>query len=185
MTTSQDSRHTLLLNTPQLSSKPGLPRLIGVPFTRAIARLAKGEFRVPNSFERLRVLVADDDCVIANTLTQILRLSGYEAETVNSGEEAVAVAAKRRPDVLISDVVMGGITGIESAIRILEMVPGCLVILISGQANQLDSVRRMGHEFEILSKPVHPKVLLEQIAAFALKRTSAEMHRGVQADACC
>jgi CheY-like chemotaxis protein len=168
-----------------LSSKPGLPRRIGAPFTRAIARLAKGGSCVPDSFERLRVLVADDDCVIANTLTQILRLSGYEAETVNSGEEAVASAAKHRPDVLISDVVMGGISGIESAIRILEIVPECLVILISGQANQLDSTRRMGHEFEILSKPIHPKVLLEYIAAFATERTSAKMRRGVQADACC
>ena len=188
MTTSQDSPRTLTLNTPQLSSKPGLPRLIGVPFTRAIARLAKGEFRVPNSFKRLRVLVVDDDCVIANTLTQILRLSGYEAETVNSGEEAVITAARRRPDVLISDVFMGGITGIEAAIRILEIVPECLVILISGQANtanHLDGARRGGHEFQILSKPVHPKVLLEHIAAFATKRTSSKMQRSVQADACC
>jgi CheY-like chemotaxis protein len=140
---------------------------------------------MPDICRRLRILVADDDCVIASTLTQILRLSGYEAETVSSGEEAVAAAAKHKPDVLISDVVMGGITGIESAIRILEIVPECLVILISGQANQLDGVRRIGHEFEILSKPVHPKVLLEHIAAFATKRASAELPRGVRADACC
>jgi DNA-binding NtrC family response regulator len=141
-----------------------------------------------NSFEKLRVLVADDDYLIASTLSQILRLSGYEAETVSSGEEAVAVAAKRIPDVFISDVVMGGITGIEAAIRVLEIVPACLVILISGQAstvNQLGGARRMGHEFEILSKPVHPKVLLEQIAAFAINRTSAKANRCAQAGARC
>lgn len=143
---------------------------------------------MPDTLGRLRVLVADDDCVIANTLTQILRLSGYEAEAVNSGEEAVTIAARRRPDVLISDVFMGGITGIEAAIRILEIVPECLVILISGQANtahQLDDARHVGHGFQILSKPVHPNVLLEHVSAFATKRTSAEMSSGVQADACC
>jgi CheY-like chemotaxis protein len=138
------------------------------------------------SFGRLRVLVADDDRVIANTLTQILRLSGYETETVSSGEEAVAAAARHNPDVLISDVVMGGVTGIEAAARILEIVPACLVILISGQANTADHLagaRRLGHEFQIFPKPVHPRVLLEHIAAFATDRASAEMQRSLQASA--
>jgi CheY-like chemotaxis protein len=129
-----------------------------------------------------RVLVADDDRVIAGTLSQILRLTGYETEMVWSGEEAVAAAAKSRPDVFISDVLMGGITGIEAAIRILEFVPSCRVILISGHANtadHLDRVRRKSHAFEILTKPVHPRVLLEYIAAFAAER--ALMHRNRQA----
>jgi CheY-like chemotaxis protein len=122
---------------------------------------------------KLRILVADDDSVIASTLSQILRLSGYEAETVSSGEEAVSTAAKRRPDILITDVVMGGITGIEAAIRILDIIPACLVILISGQANTTDHLAgacRHGHQLEILPKPVHPKVLLERIAAFTAER---------------
>lgn len=143
---------------------------------------------MPDFHRRLRILVADDDCVIASTLTQILRLSGYEVETVSSGEQAVAAAAQHKPDVLISDVVMDGITGIEAAVRILEIAPECLVILISGQANtanQLGGAHHLGHELEILPKPVHPKVLLELIAAFAIERTAAGMHRGVQADACC
>ena len=138
------------------------------------------------TFGGLRVLVADDDCVIANTLSQILRLSGYQAETVRSGEEAITAALKRRPDVLISDVVMGGISGIEAAVRILEIVPSCLVILVSGQANvadQLTGARRLGHEFEILSKPVHPRVLLEHIAAFATERSLTSARGCLQASA--
>jgi CheY-like chemotaxis protein len=127
------------------------------------------------TLSRLRVLVADDDRVIANTLSQILRMSGYETETVNSGEDAVAAAAIRCPDVLISDVVMGGISGIEAAARILEMIPACLVILISGQAstaNFFANARHAGPEFEILLKPVHPGVLLERIAILANGRRS-------------
>ena len=123
---------------------------------------------------KLRILVADDDSVIASTLAQILRLSGYETDTVSSGEEAVSTAAKRKPDILITDVVMGGITGIEAAIRILDFIPACRVILISGQANTADHLARAcrnGHQLEILPKPVHPKVLLERIATFTAERS--------------
>lgn len=133
-----------------------------------------------------RVLVADDDRLIAKTMAQILRLSGYEADVVFSGEEAVTVAAKTRPDVFISDVLMGGITGMEAAIRILEIVPACRVILISGHANiarQLDGVRQKEQEFEILTKPVHPKFLLDQIAAFAAERTLAQLPHELQSPA--
>lgn len=127
---------------------------------------------------KLRILVADDDSVIAGTLAQILRLSGYETETVSSGEEAVSMAAKRKPDVLITDVVMGGITGIEAAIRILAFNPTCIVILISGQANTTDHLAAScahKHQLEILPKPVHPKLLLERIASFTALRTLTKM----------
>jgi CheY-like chemotaxis protein len=137
---------------------------------------------------KFRILVADDDRIIANTLSQILSLSGYETETVNSGEEAVSMAAKRKPDILITDVVMGGITGIEAAIRILEFIPACLIILISGQANTTDHLAgacRNGHQLEILPKPVHPRVLLERIAAFTAKRTLKKMPCNLPAVAGC
>lgn len=122
----------------------------------------------------IRVLVADDDFLIATTLSQILRLNGYETEAVNSGEAAVAAALACRPDVLISDVVMGGITGIEAAARISEINPACVVILISGQANTVDLPARHQHAspaLEILQKPVHPRVLLDRIAASMAMRS--------------
>ncbi len=137
---------------------------------------------------KFRILVADDDSVIANTLSQILRLSGYETETVSSGEEAISTAAKRKPDILITDVVMGGISGVEAAIRILEFIPACLVILISGQANTTDHLARAcrhGHQLEILPKPVHPKVLLQRIAAFTAERALTNVQCKLPATARC
>ena len=137
---------------------------------------------------KVRILVADDDRVIADTLSQILRLSGYETETVSSGEEAVSTAAKRKPDILITDVVMGGITGIEAAVRILEFIPACLVILISGQANTTDHLAgacRQGRQLEILPKPVHPRILLERLAALTAERASAKMQCNRPATAGC
>jgi CheY-like chemotaxis protein len=143
---------------------------------------------VQEASPKFRILIADDDSVIATTLTQILRLSGYETETVSSGEEAVSTASLRKPDILISDVVMGGITGIEAAIRILEFIPACFVILISGQANTTDYLAgafRQGHQLEILPKPVHPKILLERIATFTAQRPLAKKQSTLQETAQC
>ena len=65
-----------------------------------------------------------------------------------------------------SDVVMSGITGIETAIRARVILPSCKVLLFSGQAataNLLEKARAQGYEFEILIKPVHPSDLLARI----------------------
>jgi CheY-like chemotaxis protein len=113
-----------------------------------------------------RVLVLDDEQIIANTLALILNRSGFEARAVYTGEAAIETARELSPDVLISDVIMHGMTGIEAAIRISEIVPNCRVILFSGQATTADLLERAeanGHHFELLVKPVHPRALLERL----------------------
>lgn len=134
-----------------------------------------------DSCAKVRVLVADDDFVIASTLSQILRLSGYDAESVGSGEEAIDAARRRPPDVLISDIVMGGINGIQTAIRILEIQPECLVILVSGQANtnHLLNCHPLPHAFEILSKPVRPEAMLDRIAAIKFRHVAPQPEIGL------
>src|SRR3974390_248644 len=91
---------------------------------------------------RPRVLIADDERMIADSLALILNASGFEAKAVYSGERAVELARQLRPDVLISDVILGGITGIEAAVHISRIVPECKVILFSGQAATTDLVSR-------------------------------------------
>ena len=113
-----------------------------------------------------RVLVLDDEQVIANTLALILNRSGFEAHAVYTAEAAIQSARELSPDVLISDVVMDGSTGIDAAIRISEMAPNCRVILFSGQATTADLLERAkvrGYSFELLVKPVHPRALLERL----------------------
>jgi CheY-like chemotaxis protein len=117
----------------------------------------------------LKVLIADDERIIANTLALILNASGYEAKAVYSGEKAVALAGEMAPDVLICDVILGGISGIDVAVHIMQKHPDCKVILFSGQAATADLLERAeadGHHFEILAKPIHPKVLLEYLARY-------------------
>lgn len=114
-----------------------------------------------------RVLILDDEQVIANTLALILNRSGYEARAVYTGEAAVETARQISPDFLISDVILHGMTGLDAAIRIAQIVPTCRIILFSGQAATADLLQEAeaaGHHFELLSKPVHPKALIQRLA---------------------
>ena len=113
-----------------------------------------------------KVLVADDERVIADTLAIILNQSGFDATAVYSGEKAVETAKSLKPDMLISDVIMTDLNGIDAAIKIREMLPSCKILLFSGQAataDLLDRAQGQGHQFEILAKPVHPQDLLAKL----------------------
>src|ERR1700733_16183180 len=113
-----------------------------------------------------KVLVADDEQVIANTLAIILNQAGFDAKAVYSGEKAIESLDSFKPDMLISDVIMTGMTGIEAAIATRQKMPNCKILLFSGQAataDLLEKARAEGHEFEILAKPVHPTDLLAKL----------------------
>jgi CheY-like chemotaxis protein len=112
------------------------------------------------------VLVVDDERVIADTLATILTQNGFEASAVYTGTAAVDSARSSHPDLVISDVIMQDMNGIEAAIRIRQMLPACKILLFSGQAataDLLEKARAQGHQFEILAKPVHPQDLLAKL----------------------
>ena len=113
-----------------------------------------------------KVLVVDDERVIADTLAIILNQHGYDATAVYTGTGAVELARSGHPDLIISDVIMPDMNGIEAAIQIRKFLPGCKILLFSGQAataDLLENARTEGHEFEILAKPVHPQDLLAKL----------------------
>jgi CheY-like chemotaxis protein len=113
------------------------------------------------------VLVVDDESAIADTLAEILSRSGYTAITAYDGEEALETALLMPPEMLITDVQLPGMSGIELAITVKRVFPDCKILLFSGQASSSDllaSANRAGHQFALLSKPVHPTDLLKRIA---------------------
>jgi CheY-like chemotaxis protein len=121
---------------------------------------------MPDKTAKPKVLVADDERVIADTLAMILNQSGFDACAVYSGERALELASTFVPDMLISDVIMADLNGIDAAIRIRAILPEIKILLFSGQAataNLLEKARANGHEFEILAKPVHPQDLLTKL----------------------
>ncbi len=94
-----------------------------------------------------KVLVVDDEQIIADTLAKILDLNGYDAAAVYTGTSAVETARATQPDLIISDVIMPDMNGIEAAIRIREFLPDCKILLFSGQAataDLLESARAQG-----------------------------------------
>jgi CheY-like chemotaxis protein len=116
--------------------------------------------------ERPRILIADDERLIADTLTTILGLSGYEAVPVYGGRLAVEKAKRWSPDLFLADVSMPELDGIQAAIEICAMLPDCRVLLFSGEPGSrllVEKANSEGHKFGFLQKPIPPLDLLSQI----------------------
>lgn len=114
----------------------------------------------------MRIIVVDDEPVIADTLVNILEGEGHDALAFSHGESAVKWAMMIRPDAIISDVIMPGMNGIETAKAILKVLPNCRIILFSGQAASSDLLANAGaegYQFEVLAKPINPDVLLRKL----------------------
>jgi CheY-like chemotaxis protein len=115
----------------------------------------------------LRILVVDDERTITSTLSALLQDEGYETAIASSGEEAVQVASSFQPDVIVSDIMMGAINGVEAAIEILRSLPHCRLLFISGNPaykDLLTKARTKGFKFEVLAKPVPPLELLAKVS---------------------
>lgn len=113
-----------------------------------------------------RVLVVDDERVIADTLTTILRNAGYEAAAAYDASSALARCESFCPDLIIADVIMPKTNGVTMAMLAKRLYPGCKILLFSGQAataNLLEEAGESGYDFEILLKPVNPKDLLARL----------------------
>lgn len=119
---------------------------------------------------RFNVLVVDDEQLVADTLVDILNMFGFNASSLYSGSQAVDRATTAPFDVLISEVVMDSMSGIDSAIEICKVLPNCQVLLISGDNQTADMVKdahERGYDFDILAKPVHPSVIIDRLKAMS------------------
>jgi CheY-like chemotaxis protein len=112
------------------------------------------------------ILVVDDEKRIADTLVLILDSEGYAAEAAYEGSTALEICRWKVPDLVLSDVVMPEMNGIELAIAIRHQFRDCHILLFSGQADTtelLADAKRRGYDFELLAKPLHPEELLTRI----------------------
>lgn len=113
------------------------------------------------------VLVVDDESVIADTVAEILSRSGYAAMATYDANDALETALISPPEMLITDVILPGMNGVELALKIRRIFPDCKILLFSGQAVSVDllaTAKSSGHHFNLLSKPVHPKELLARVS---------------------
>lgn len=113
-----------------------------------------------------RILVVDDERVIADTIVQILNRNGFIAEAAYGGQEAIEKAKRHCPELVLSDVLMPEIDGVEAAIEIRKHCPETRIVLFSGQAATVEILaraRQSGHSFELLPKPIHPTELIKHL----------------------
>lgn len=119
-----------------------------------------------------KVLIADDEKVIADTLAMILNHDGFDARAVYSCQEALQLAPTFQPDMLISDVLMPDLNGMDAAIQMRALLPNIRVFLLSGQTAMAETAGRSSARdlgFEVLIKPVHPRELLDKLKSAALQ----------------
>ena len=114
-----------------------------------------------------RVMVVDDEMLIAESLVDILRGEGFQAIAVSDGAAAVKWAEFLQPDAILCDIAMPGLDGFEVAKQVRELSPNCRIILFSGHGGMQNRVANMPHEgndFEFIAKPVKPEVILEMLS---------------------
>jgi DNA-binding NtrC family response regulator len=122
--------------------------------------------QITNEGMQRRVLVVDDESLIADSVAAILSRNGYDAEAKYSGASALDSVRGRCPDIVVSDVVMPDVNGIQLAKAIRTICPKTRVVLFSGNVDTsslLDDASMEGYFFEILAKPVHPLQLLKTL----------------------
>ena len=115
-----------------------------------------------------RILIVDDEHSIADTLVAVFRIKGHEALAAYNAESAMQIVEEFEPDIVLSDVMMGKMSGVDLAIYLAKARPACKVVLFSGQASTVDllsEAHRKGHDFRLLPKPIHPQKLIEDLAA--------------------
>src|SRR6516162_8584536 len=148
--------------------------------TVSIKKASKSDNENSKDSYRPVVLVVDDESIIADTLAEILTRSGYEGIAAYDGDSALETALLKPPEMLITDVVLPGISGIELAITVRRIFPECRIILFSGQASTADllaAARADGHHFTLLNKPLHPQDLLKRVSEDLIQQASTTAAR--------
>jgi CheY-like chemotaxis protein len=128
-------------------------------------------------FEKLPpvALVVDDEPIIVETVAAILNCNGLAAMTALDGCEALETALAIPPEILITDLAMPRMNGLDLALEVRRSIPDCEVILSSGHASSLDLAERIAEldfDFAVLIKPVHPVDLLYEVFRLLRKHGS-------------
>lgn len=111
-----------------------------------------------------RILLAEDDDNMRHFLSRALRRAGHEVHAVGDGDAALAWVSDRPVDLLLADVVMPGIDGIELARRANDLWPDLRVMFITGfAAVALNSDSSAPRHAKVLSKPIHLRELVTEV----------------------
>lgn len=126
------------------------------------------------------ILVVDDEAHITHVVSLKLRNAGYEVIAARDGEEGCEIAAQQLPDLIITDMQMPYMTGVDMAARLREKKPtaNIPIIMLTARGYSLsdDDLRRTNIR-EMLSKPFSPREVLEKVTE-ALAENSGDADEG-------
>jgi ActR/RegA family two-component response regulator len=123
------------------------------------------------SKNQLDVLLVDDEFIILSSLSDVLALHGYQVETAQSGEEGIQKLEKRTFDLIVTDLIMGSVDGLELLDSAQRKDPDSVVIIVTGYAtieSALDAIRKGAYDY--LVKPFEIQNFLLAIQRGAEKR---------------
>lgn len=125
----------------------------------------------PGPHAHARVLLVDDERDMLDLSRDLLEAEGYTVATAESGEEALAALGRAPFDVVITDLRMPGMGGLEALAHIRRLDPNLPVIVVSGYLSDECRARCRGDgAFECLQKPVDLALLLHRLAAACDRR---------------
>ncbi|WP_221794826.1 cell cycle two-component system response regulator CpdR [Aquisediminimonas sediminicola] len=111
----------------------------------------------------IRILLAEDDDVMREHLTRALVRAGYELDAVESGLDAMPLLEAARYDLLLTDIVMPGMDGIELAQKASAIAPNMRVMFITGFSAVALRVAAQPPQAKVLSKPFHLRDLVLEV----------------------
>jgi CheY-like chemotaxis protein len=121
---------------------------------------------VQNQRQTRRILVVDDDHLVADTLALIFQKNGFEALATYSGEGALECLPGFSPDLLLCDITMPGMDGLKLVQQVSRQLPSCRIIVLTGFYSNVEPVRhqsqKLSHPVGIFMKPCQPTELLRQ-----------------------
>jgi DNA-binding NtrC family response regulator len=113
-----------------------------------------------------RILVVDDEAAIRLTMEILLRRHGYTVTTAASGEEALTLIEQQPFDVLLLDLKMPGLSGLEVAERAQKLQPATPILILTGSSAIEGALEEPGiGRFSYVIKTASPEVVLERVAA--------------------
>jgi DNA-binding NtrC family response regulator len=121
--------------------------------------------------EKIKILLVDDEEELVNTLSERIEMRGFEAVVAFNGEEALRVLETNVPDVVILDLRMPGLDGMQVLERMKKTHSDIEVIILTGHGSHKDETEAVNlGAFSYLQKPVQIDVLIENIIKANLKR---------------
>lgn len=128
--------------------------------------------------EGARILLVDDEVEFLSALAERLELRGFEVRTANDGETAMQILSDYRPHVMVLDIKMPGVSGIDVLNRVRVQARKPAVILLTGFGSKSEGIEgmRLG-AFDFLMKPIDINSLIEKIHEAADSIAETDRHR--------